>query len=94
MRLEFTRPMEDEADTIFTFQPADGGEATDVTWEMTGKQNLMGKVMCLFMDMDAMVGGSFEEGLANLKDVSEKAEAKTPAPAIDEPATEEPTSTS
>lgn len=27
--------------------------------------------MCLFVDMDEMIGGKFEEGLSNLKKVAE-----------------------
>lgn len=46
-------------------------EGTDVTWAMEGAQPFMGKVMSLFMNMDKMVGGQFEEGLAQLKTVAE-----------------------
>jgi hypothetical protein len=35
----------------------------------------MHKVMGLFMNMDKMVGGSFEEGLASLKAISEAKQA-------------------
>jgi hypothetical protein len=31
----------------------------------------MSKVMCMFMNMDKMIGGQFETGLANLKTVVE-----------------------
>ena len=34
---------------------------------MFGPQPFMGKVMCLLMNMDKMVGKDFEAGLANLK---------------------------
>ena len=47
------------------------GDATKVTWSMQGPQPFMGKVMGLFMNMDKMVGGQFEEGLANLKAAAE-----------------------
>jgi hypothetical protein len=43
---------------------------------MAGKNNFMGKAFCLFMDMDAMVGGDFEKGLASLKGIVET-EAKS-----------------
>ena len=39
---------------------------------MDGKNNFMGKVMCVFMDMDKMVGGDFEKGLASLGEVTTK----------------------
>ena len=33
---------------------------------MTGDKNFMTKAFTLFMDLDRMVGGDFEQGLANL----------------------------
>jgi len=42
-----------------------------VTWSMTGPKNFFSKVFCLFMSMDQMIGGPFEEGLANLKTLVE-----------------------
>lgn len=44
-----------------------------VTWSMTGERNFMFKVVGLFMNMDKMVGGQFEQGLAQMKSVSETA---------------------
>jgi hypothetical protein len=35
--------------------------------------------MCLFMDMDKMVGGDFKKGLAAMKEVAEKEARGTPA---------------
>jgi uncharacterized protein YndB with AHSA1/START domain len=43
------------------------GDATQVTWSMTGQSPYIAKVICLFMDMDRMVGKDFEVGLSNLK---------------------------
>jgi hypothetical protein len=40
---------------------------------MTGKNNFMAKVIHLFMNMDKMVGGQFEQGLAQMKSMVEKA---------------------
>ena len=34
---------------------------------MTGHNDLFAKAMCLFMDMDRMIGGDMERGLANMK---------------------------
>jgi hypothetical protein len=72
MKLEFKRPMEDACETLFDFTPVADGAKTDVKWTMQGKNNFMGRAMCLFMDMDAMIGKDFEKGLANLKAVAEK----------------------
>ena len=42
-----------------------------VTWSMLGKNNFMSKAFHLVMNMDKMVGGDFEKGLASLKGVVE-----------------------
>jgi hypothetical protein len=39
---------------------------------MSGQKNFIAKALHLFMDMDKMIGGDFEAGLANLKTVTEK----------------------
>ena len=39
---------------------------------MRGPMPFLSKVMCLFIDMDQMIGADFEKGLANLKAVAEK----------------------
>ena len=63
-RLEFLKPMVATNIAEFTFQPE--GNQTRVTWAMSGKNNLMGKVFGLFVNCDQMVGGQFEKGLASL----------------------------
>lgn len=64
MKLEFIKPFAATNTTEFTLKPAAKG--TTVTWTMSGKNNFMAKAMGVFMDCDKMVGGKFEEGLANL----------------------------
>ena len=49
----------------FNIQPQ--AQGTLVTWSMTGNCHYLAKVMHLIINMDKMVGGSFEKGLANLK---------------------------
>jgi uncharacterized protein YndB with AHSA1/START domain len=71
IKLDFMKPMEGTSTTEFTFKPA--GDQTAVTWTMTGHRNFVAKAVCLFMDIDKMVGGDFEKGLANLKSVAETA---------------------
>lgn len=68
-RLDFEKPMQATNTAEFTFSPEGGG--TVVTWRMSGKNSLMGKVMGLFMNCEQMVGGQFERGLANLKSLAE-----------------------
>jgi uncharacterized protein YndB with AHSA1/START domain len=69
VQLEFFKPMAGVSLSEFTFKPE--GEGTSVTWSMTGKNNFVGKAFCLFMNMDTMIGTSFEQGLASLKAVAE-----------------------
>lgn len=38
---------------------------------MAGKNNFMAKAVHLFMNIDKIVGGQFEQGLAQLKSVAE-----------------------
>ena len=70
-RLDFYKPMAGTSEAEFTFKPE--GNGTTVTWSMWGKNNFIAKAMCMFMDMDKMVGGEFEKGLASLKSVAEAA---------------------
>lgn len=84
--LHFIKPFEGTNDTLFTFKPE--GNGTTVSWEMSGKNNFIGKAMCILMNMDAMVGADFEKGLNNMKAIVEKP-ATTEKPA----ATGSPTTT-
>lgn len=74
LRMDWKEPMEGTSTVDFTFKP-EGGR-TVMTWHMYGPQNYIGKVMCLFMNMDKMVGGQFEKGLADLKILAEAAAKK------------------
>jgi len=67
--LDFKEPFEGQNNAEFIFQPE--GDKTKVTWTMYGKNNFIGKAMGLIFNCDKMVGGKFEEGLANLKKVVE-----------------------
>ncbi len=71
MKLEFLKPFQATNTAEFTFKPQ--GNQTVVTWTMTGKNNFIAKAIHLFMDMDKMVGGDFEMGLAQIKSVVESA---------------------
>lgn len=73
IELEFMRPFEASNTAEFTFEPEGGGDRTVVTWTMTGHNDFMGKLVSLFVDMDAMIGGAFDEGLAQMKAVVEGA---------------------
>ena len=69
MNLEFVKPFTSTCVAEFTFKP--DGDQTIVTWSMIGPKNFVSKAMGLVLNMDKMMGGQFEEGLANLKRVSE-----------------------
>jgi hypothetical protein len=71
IKLEFLKPWEQTSETTFRLAPAGPGQ-TRVTWAMTGEHDFVGKLFALFMDMDKMVGGDFEKGLATLKKVAEE----------------------
>ncbi len=69
IQLAFVKPFEDTASTSFMLKP--NGEGTKVTWSMDGKNNFVGRAICMFMNMDKMIGGKYEEGLANMKAIVE-----------------------
>ena len=64
--LRFLKPMETQNVAEFTLVP-NGKDSTRVTWSMHGRQLYISKVICLFVDMDEMVGKDFEAGLASLE---------------------------
>ena len=71
IRLEFLKPLAATSTAEFTFQPE--GERTAVTWSMTGRNGFVAKAIHLVMNMDRMIGGQFEAGLARMKAVAEAA---------------------
>jgi len=68
--LNMTRPMTAHNKVEFTLSPA--GDSTTVTWAMNGEAPYWAKIFHVFFNMDKMVGGDFEAGLAKLKSVAEK----------------------
>ncbi len=72
-KLEFLKPWASTCDVRFTIVP--DGNGSKVTWAMDGTNDMMAKVMSLFMSMDSMIGKDFDSGLANLKRVTESAPA-------------------
>jgi carbon monoxide dehydrogenase subunit G len=71
MKLDMTAPMKANNDILFSLVPE--GQATRVTWSMEGPCPYLGKVMGVIFNMDKMVGGTFETGLADLKAKAERA---------------------
>jgi uncharacterized protein YndB with AHSA1/START domain len=72
--LDMFKPFEAHNVVNFTLAPKGGTTdvTTEVTWAMEGRAPFFAKVVHVFMDMDKMVGGDFETGLAKLKTVAEK----------------------
>jgi uncharacterized protein YndB with AHSA1/START domain len=70
IRLDFLKPFEAHNTAEFTLAPGAQGETT-VNWAMFGPSPYVSKLMGVFFNMDRMVGGQFEQGLANLKTAAE-----------------------
>lgn len=70
IRLDFRKPFRASNLAEFQFEPL--GEQTRITWTMSGRNNFMFKAVGVFMSMDKMVGGMFEQGLKELKSVAER----------------------
>jgi hypothetical protein len=71
IKLEFIKPWSAIDAANFAFKPQ--GNQTAVTWSLDGDNNFIGKAFGLFMNMDKMIGGDFEKGLAQMKSVAETA---------------------
>jgi hypothetical protein len=70
--LDFSRPF--VAHNVVTFSLVPRNDTTTVTWAMQGPVPFFAKVIHVFINMDKMVGGDFDTGLANLKAVAERQE--------------------
>ncbi|MBI2422546.1 MAG: SRPBCC family protein [Candidatus Hydrogenedentes bacterium] len=69
--LVFLKPMAGTSTAEFSFKEDAG--ITTVTWTMDGTNNFFAKAFGLFMSMDTMIGGQFEQGLADMKAIVEAA---------------------
>ncbi|WP_375458687.1 SRPBCC family protein [uncultured Enterovirga sp.] len=69
MKLDMLKPFEAQNQVEFLLEPVSGG--TEVTWVMRGEVPYFAKIIHLFFNMDRMVGGDFEAGLANLRQIAE-----------------------
>jgi len=68
--VSFLKPFKATNQTDLTLTPtADGG--TDVAWRMTGNPTGFAAFFMRFMNMDKLIGGDFEKGLAQLKAAAE-----------------------
>ncbi|HEY3488134.1 MAG TPA: SRPBCC family protein [Gammaproteobacteria bacterium] len=74
LQLDMIKPFEGSNTIEYTLRPVTDG--TEVSWAMYGEAPFISKVICIFMDMDKMVGADFEKGLANLKSLVETGPAQ------------------
>lgn len=65
IQLEYVKPM--TMTQYSEYLVSSSGSESTVTWKVTGKNNFMGRLMCVFVNMDKVVGGMFEKGLSKLK---------------------------
>ena len=70
LNLHFIKPFEATNTVEFALEPK--GESTTVTQAMYGPSPYLSNLMTIFFSMEKMVGGKYEEGLANLKALAEK----------------------
>ena len=67
--LTFVKPF--RSSSVVSFTLAADGDATQVTWAMTGEQKGLAAVLGKVVPMDRLVGKDFERGLAQLKSAAE-----------------------
>jgi hypothetical protein len=63
--LDMSKPF--QAHNVIEYTLAGEGDSTQVIWAMHGPAPYLSRLMCLFFDMEKMVGKDFEAGLASLK---------------------------
>jgi hypothetical protein len=68
-KIDFIKPFEAHNTIEFTLIPQ--GDSTLITQAMYGPSPFISRLMGIFCSMDKMVGRKYEEGLANLKALSE-----------------------
>jgi len=65
----YYKPMAMTQVAYFTVNESNG--ASTVQWSVEGHNNLIGRIMCIFVSLDKMVGPNFEMGLKKLKNFVE-----------------------
>ncbi len=69
MKLDIRKPMEGHNKVVFDLQSQ--AQTTTVIWTMTGPYPYINRVFGTIFNMDKMIGGSFDKGLADLKALAE-----------------------
>ncbi len=68
-QLAYLKPFQMNQAAEISIKPS--GSQSIVRWSVSGHNQFIGRLMCIFMNMDKMVGGSFEQGLSKLKTLVE-----------------------
>jgi carbon monoxide dehydrogenase subunit G len=68
--VDFVKPFVAQNINVFTLEPSEN--STKVTWDFTGTNVYVLKVMSIFVSMDRIMGKHFETGLENLKSAAER----------------------
>lgn len=64
-QLEYQEPYPMVQMAELEVRPAESGSI--VTWSVKGRNNFVGRLICVFMNMDKHIGTTFEKGLMDLK---------------------------
>jgi uncharacterized protein YndB with AHSA1/START domain len=72
--LEYTKPAMMKQTAELVIEPQ--GDQSKVTWSVRGTYDFMGKLVNAVMDMDAVIGKMFDDGLKNLKTMAENQPAE------------------
>lgn len=70
IRLDFVEPF--AATNAASFTLVGEGGTTEVLWEMEGPASFVQRVIGLFVDVDEMMGETFDDGLADLRRIVEQ----------------------
>ncbi|MBK9177824.1 MAG: SRPBCC family protein [Flavobacteriales bacterium] len=76
--LAFIEPFEGKAIAEFLLEPTEGG--TKLTERTSSDHNFFSKIMCMFMDMDKMIGQKYEEGFRRMNKILPGMKQATEAP--------------
>ena len=68
--LEFIKPFKGQARARLTLSDMQGG--TEVEWHYEGENAFIARVFAVFMNFEKMIGGQYDKGLAELKELAEK----------------------
>lgn len=70
MALHMIQPFEGRNHVVFSLDAK--GDSTTVTWTLEDQHTYLLKIVSTFINLDKMIGGDFEAGLAKLKTLAER----------------------